>query len=88
MKEFITIKNVDPLVNIDHIEIRQFTVLIGESAIGKSTLDADQTAAYRLYGGMAQNLMAKDDKGLTIVDTYDLSEMMSEIYKEYKTLTE
>lgn len=49
MKEFITIKNVDPLVNIDHIEIRQFTVLIGESAIGKSTLDADQTAAYRLW---------------------------------------
>ncbi len=38
MKEFITIKNFGPLSNIDNLEIKQFTLLIGESASGKSTL--------------------------------------------------
>lgn len=68
--------------------LNYLNVMLHQKNKEKACLDADQTAAYRLYGGMAQNLMAKDDKGLTIVDTYDLSEMMSEIYKEYKTLTE
>lgn len=38
MKEFITIKNFGPLINIENLEIKQFTLLIGESASGKSTL--------------------------------------------------
>ena len=38
MKEFITIKNFGPLKNIEDLEIKQFTILIGESASGKSTL--------------------------------------------------
>ena len=38
MKEFITIKNFGPLSNIEDLEIKQFTLLIGESASGKSTL--------------------------------------------------
>lgn len=38
MKELLTIKNFGPLTNIDSLEIKQFTILIGESAIGKSTL--------------------------------------------------
>lgn len=38
MKEYITIKNFGPLRNIENLEIKQFTILIGESAIGKSTL--------------------------------------------------
>ena len=38
MKEYITIKEFGPLKNIENLEIKQFTVLIGESAIGKSTL--------------------------------------------------
>lgn len=38
MKEYITIKNFGPLTNIEDLEIRQFTILIGESASGKSTL--------------------------------------------------
>ena len=38
MKEYITIKEFGPLKNIENIEIKQFTVLIGESASGKSTL--------------------------------------------------
>lgn len=38
MKEFISIKNFGPLKNIEELEIKQFTILIGESASGKSTL--------------------------------------------------
>lgn len=38
MKEFITIKNFGPLSDIENLEIKQFTILIGESASGKSTL--------------------------------------------------
>ena len=38
MKEYITIKEFGPLKNIENLEIRPFTVLIGESASGKSTL--------------------------------------------------
>lgn len=38
MKEFITIKGVGPLRDIERLEIKPLTVLIGESAIGKSTL--------------------------------------------------
>lgn len=38
MKEYITLKEFGPLKNIENLEIKQFTVLIGESASGKSTL--------------------------------------------------
>ena len=38
MKEYITIKNFGPLTKIENLEIKQFTLLIGESASGKSTL--------------------------------------------------
>ena len=38
MKEYITIHNVGPLRHIEQLEILPLTVLIGESAIGKSTL--------------------------------------------------
>lgn len=38
MKEYITIKNFGPLKDIENLEIKQITILIGESAIGKSTL--------------------------------------------------
>ena len=38
MKEYITIKDFGPLKNIENLEIKPFTFLIGESASGKSTL--------------------------------------------------
>ena len=37
-EEYITIKEFGPLKNIENLEIKPFTVLIGESASGKSTL--------------------------------------------------
>lgn len=38
MKEFLTIRNFGPLRDIQRMEIKRFTFLIGESGIGKSTL--------------------------------------------------
>ncbi len=38
MKEFITIQNFGPIVNIVDLEIKQFTVFIGEPASGKSAI--------------------------------------------------
>lgn len=38
MKEFITIKNFGPIINVVDLEIKPFTILIGESASGKSTI--------------------------------------------------
>ena len=38
MKEYITIQNLGPLKNLTTLELKPFTILIGESAIGKSTL--------------------------------------------------
>ena len=38
MKEYLIIKNFGPLRDIDNLWVKAFTVLIGESASGKSTL--------------------------------------------------
>ncbi len=38
MKEYITVKKVGPLRDIENLEIKPFTFLVGESASGKSTL--------------------------------------------------
>lgn len=38
MKEYITVQHFGPIKDINHLEIRPLTILIGESAIGKSTL--------------------------------------------------
>lgn len=38
MKEYLTIRNFGPLRSIDNLSIKDFTVFIGESASGKSTL--------------------------------------------------
>lgn len=38
MEEYITIRNFGPLRNIERLPLKPVTVLIGESAIGKSTL--------------------------------------------------
>lgn len=44
-------------------------------------------AVYRLYNGTLQPLMATDDSGIPFVDTYDLTEQMESIMKEYESLT-
>jgi predicted ATPase len=68
--------------------LNYINVMLHQKNESKARLYPGQVAAYRLCGGQAQNLMAKDDAGRIIVDTYDLSEMMAEIYREFKELTE
>lgn len=62
-------------------------VLLHQHAEGRAHIDAADMAVYRIYDGSAQNLLSEDDKGNTIVDTYDLTEMMSVIYHEFKELS-
>ena len=38
MKEYITIKNFGPINSIERLNIKPYTVFIGESASGKSTI--------------------------------------------------
>ena len=52
----------------------------------RARLNNSNTAVYRIYEGATQDLLMQDDKGHWIVDTYDLSEMMSSIYNEFVRL--
>ena len=60
--------------------------MLNQTNPDKVRLTPENLAAYRIYEGETQNLIAKDDKGRNIVDSYDLSEMMSEIYNEFVEL--
>lgn len=66
--------------------LNYLNVLLRQTATGRAKIDAENLAVYRLYNGSAQSLMVADDKGMPIVDTYDLAEMMSVIYQEYNEL--
>ena len=63
--------------------LNYLNIMLNQTKEGRARLTPDNLAAYRLYEGKAQNLVAKDDKGRDIVDSYDLAEMMSAIYNEF-----
>ena len=63
--------------------LNYLNIMLNQTKEGKAKLTPENLAVYRLYEGKAQNLVAKDDKGRNIVDSYDLSEMMSAIYNEF-----
>lgn len=67
--------------------LNYLNVLLHQHAEGRAHIDAADMAVYRIYDGSAQNLLSEDDKGNTIVDTYDLTEMMSVIYHEFNELS-
>lgn len=67
--------------------LNYLNVLLHQHTEGRAHIDAADMAVYRIYDGSAQNLMSEDDKGNTIVDTYDLTEMMSVIYHEFNELS-
>lgn len=67
--------------------LNYLNIVLNQTKEGKAKLTSENLAVYRLYEGKAQNLVAKDDKGRNIVDTYDLSEMMSAIYNEFLQLS-
>lgn len=62
-------------------------VLLRQTAQGRASVKPADMAVYRLYDGCAQSLMATDDNGNPVVDTYDLTEMMSVIYQEFNDLS-
>ena len=67
--------------------LNYLNVLLHQHAEGRAHVDAGDMAVYRIYDGSAQNLMSEDEKGNTIVDTYDLTEMMSVICHEFNELS-
>lgn len=63
--------------------LNYLNIVLNQKTDGRANLTPEDLAVYRLYEGEAQNLVAKDDKERNIVDSYDLSEMMSSIYNEF-----
>lgn len=67
--------------------LNYLNVLLHQTAPGRAKVNPDAMAVYRIYDGSAQSLMMTDDNGNAVVDTYDLTEMMSVIYHEFNDLT-
>lgn len=67
--------------------LNYLNVLLRQTAQGRARVEAEEMAVYRIFEGNAQSLMATDENGKVVVDTYDLTEMMSAIYKEYNELS-
>lgn len=63
--------------------LNYLNIVLNQTKEERVRLTPEKLAVYRIYKGEAQNLVAKDDKGRDIVDSYDLSEMMSTIYNEF-----
>ena len=61
-------------------------IMLNQTNEQRARLNNSNTAVYRIYEGEIQDLLMQDDKGHWIVDTYDLSEMMSSIYNEFVRL--
>lgn len=58
-------------------------VLLHRSCEMQSHIDYSQLTAYRIVNGTAHPLLALDQQGEPLVDTYDLTEDMNLIYDEY-----
>ena len=67
--------------------LNYLNVLLRQTAEERAKVEPGDMAVYRIYNGSAQNLMATDDEGNVVVDTYDLTEMMSAIYQEFNELS-
>jgi hypothetical protein len=61
-------------------------VLLNQTNPARAQLSKASTAVYRIYEGEAQDLLVQNERGRWIVDSYDLSELMSNIYQEFVTL--
>ena len=66
--------------------LNYINIILHQNKEHRAHLDREDVAVYRLFDGEAQNLMAEDEKGNTIVDTDDLTEMMGQIYQEFNSL--
>lgn len=66
--------------------LNYLNIMLNQTDEQRARLNNSNTAVYRIYEGETQDLLMQDDKGHWIVDTYDLSEMMSSIYNEFVRL--
>ena len=66
--------------------LNYLNVILRQNKEQRASLTGEQMAVYRIYEGEVQNLLARDERGKWIVDTFDLSEMMNQIYEEYRSL--
>lgn len=67
--------------------LNYLNVILHQQAEGRAHVDASEMAVYRIFDGKAQSLLVTDEDGKAMVDTYDLTEMMSSIYSEYTELS-
>ena len=89
------------LKNLQQREIRPTTMMTTHSpyllnylnilinrGTGKDTrLEANDVSVYRLYNGELQNLVGKDTQtGRTLINTFDMSEQIAEMNREYAEL--
>lgn len=63
--------------------LNYMNVVLNQKDEERARLTHENMAVYRIYEGEPQDLMMQDEQGRWIVDTYDLSEMMNNIYHEF-----
>lgn len=66
--------------------LNYLNVVLNQTDDRRAQLRKDNTAVYRIFEGEVQDLLVQNERGRWIVDTYDLSEMMSNIYNEFVNL--
>lgn len=66
--------------------LNYLNIVLNQNDEQRARLNNDNTAVYRIFEGETQDLLMQDEHGHWIVDTYDLSEMMNNIYREYVNL--
>ena len=67
--------------------LNYLNIVLNQTKEGRVKLTNENLAIYGIHDGRTMNLLMKDDKGRDIVDTLDLTEMMSAIFNEYTELT-
>ena len=67
--------------------LNYLNIVLNQTKEGRAKLNNENTAIYGIHNGSTMNLLMKDDSGRDVVDTLDLTEMMSVIYNEYNELT-
>ena len=63
--------------------LNYLNVILHQNKDGRAYTTAENMAVYRIFDGKIQNLLGQDNQGNAIVDTYDLTVTMNEIYQEY-----
>lgn len=66
--------------------LNYLNIMLNQTDDTRAKLSNNNTAVYRIFDGETQDLLMQDENGRWIVDTYDLSEMMNTIYREFVNL--